>query len=176
MQGAFQNDQMLILVLVDMHWRTVPRIRNQLKRRKGPLRPLDGGADFETFSRRCLQPFTIAVMPVRQNSVVISDAVILISLFRHVKAHRCVALFVFISYRSAKENSILGSKFMDIPNGHGRWLSWSNRVGRCRDRRRFQESLEAGRRKHEEIVVFGVARITQLVGDVARSDREYRPA
>jgi hypothetical protein len=56
---------MLILVLVDVHWRTIPRIRNQLKHRKRPLRLLDGGADFETFSRRYLQPFTIALMAVR---------------------------------------------------------------------------------------------------------------
>jgi hypothetical protein len=66
-ESALQNDEMFILILVDMHWRTVPRIRNQLKRRKRPLCFLDGGADFETFSRRYLQPFTIAVMPVRQN-------------------------------------------------------------------------------------------------------------
>jgi hypothetical protein len=77
---------------------------------------------------------------------------------------------VLISYRSAKENSIVGSKFMHIPNGNGRWLSWSNRIGRCRDRRRLQEPLEAGGREHEEIVVLGVTRITQLVGDVARRD------
>ncbi len=124
------------------------------------------------FSSKLAQHARAQVMsrPFGRTSVAISDALILISLFRHVKAHRCVAFFVFISYRSAKENSILGSKFMDIPNGNGRWLSWRNRIGRCRDRRRFQESLEAGRREHEEIVVFGVARITQLVGDVARSD------
>jgi hypothetical protein len=34
----------------------------------------------------------------------------------------------------------------------------------------LQEALEAGGREHEEIVILGVARITQLVGDVARGD------
>ena len=77
---------------------------------------------------------------------------------------------MFISYRSAKENSILSSKFMDIPNGDGRWLSWSARVGWCRDRRRLQEPFETGGREHEEIVVLSAARITQLVRDVARGD------
>ena len=72
--------------------------------------------------------------------------------------------------QSAKKNSIVVSEFMDIPNGNCRWLSWSNRIVRCRDRRHLQEPLEAGRREHEEIVILGVARITQLVGDVARGD------
>jgi hypothetical protein len=72
--------------------------------------------------------------------------------------------------RSAKENSIVVGAFMDIPNGNGRWLSWRYRIRRCRNCRLLQEALEAGGREHEEIVVLGVARITQLVGDVARGD------
>jgi hypothetical protein len=56
---------MLILVLVDMHGRTVLRIRDQLKHRKRPLGLLDGNVDSETFSRRYLQPLTITLVPVR---------------------------------------------------------------------------------------------------------------
>jgi hypothetical protein len=29
---------------------------------------------------------------------------------------------------SANENSMVGSKFMDIPNRNGKWLSWSDRI------------------------------------------------
>ncbi len=83
---------------------------------------------------------------------------------------RCCRTFVLISHQSAKENSIVGSKFMDVPNGNCRWLRRSNRIVRCRDRRHLQEPLEAGGREHKEIVILGVATITQLVGDVARGD------
>ena len=59
---------------------------------------------------------------------------------------------------------------MDIPNGNCRWLSWSNRIVRCRNRRCPKKPLKPGRREHEEIVILDLARITQLVGDVARGD------
>ena len=57
--SALQNNEMLNLIFVDMHWHPVLGIRNHLKHRKRPVRLLDGGADFEAFSRRYLQPFTI---------------------------------------------------------------------------------------------------------------------
>src|SRR5215472_17921623 len=57
---------------------------------------------------------------------------------------------------------------MDIPNGSCRWFSWSNCVVRRRNGCRLQKPLEARRPEDEEIVIFDVARITQLVGNVAR--------
>jgi len=50
---------------------------------------------------------------------------------------------------------------MDIPNGNCRWLRWSNCIVSCRNRCRHHELLEPGRRKYKEVVIRGVARITQ---------------
>ena len=115
----------------------------------------------------------MAVMPVRQSDYVAnSNRSSLISLFDMWRPTQVLLPFLCsLVKRSAKENSIVGRKFMDIPNGHGRRLSWSSRVDWCRDRRRLQESFETGGREHEEIVVLSAARITQLVRDVARGNQ-----
>jgi hypothetical protein len=65
-------------------------------------------------------------------------------------------------------NSITGGELMDIPDSKGRRLGWGGCIVRRRNRRRHQKILESGRRKHEEIVIFDVAGIAQLVRDVAR--------
>src|SRR5258708_5488289 len=57
---------------------------------------------------------------------------------------------------------------MDIPNGSRRWFSWSNHVVRRRNGCRLQKRLEPRRPEDEEIMIPDVARITQLVGSVAR--------
>jgi len=48
-------------------------------------------------------------------------------------------------------------------------LGWNGRIVRCGDRRHPQKLIEPGWRKHKEIVIFDVARITEPVRDVARS-------
>jgi hypothetical protein len=75
-----------------------------------------------------------------------------------------------MTHQSTELNSIVSGEFQDIPNGNCRWLSWSNRVVRCRKRRHLQKLLESGRREHDEIVILVVARITQPVRDVTRGD------
>ena len=50
-----------------------------------------------------------------------------------------------MTHQSAKKNSIVVSEFVNITDGNCRWLSWSNRILRCRDRRHLQETLETGR-------------------------------
>src|SRR5262249_33622997 len=59
---------------------------------------------------------------------------------------------------------------MDIPDRNGRRLGWSNRIVRGGNRGRLQETLEAGRPEHEQIVILADPGISQLVGDVARRD------
>ena len=61
---AFQNDEMLILALVDMHCRAVSGIRDQFKHRVSLVRRFAGGTNFEPFSRCYLQPLTIALTAV----------------------------------------------------------------------------------------------------------------
>src|SRR5262245_66605856 len=68
-------------------------------------------------------------------------------------------------------NSIVGGEFMDIANSNRWWLGGSNGIVRCGNRRRPQKPLEPGRREHDEIVIFHVSGIAQLVGNVARSDK-----
>src|SRR5262245_969206 len=69
---------------------------------------------------------------------------------------------------SMEKNSIVGGELMDIANGDCGWLGRSDRVVGRRNRRRPQKAFEPGRREHDEIVIFDIAGITQLVGDVAR--------
>src|SRR5260370_24927019 len=57
---------------------------------------------------------------------------------------------------------------MDIPNGSRRWFRGSTRVFRRRNACRVQKPLEPRRPEDEKIVILDVARITQLVGNVAR--------
>src|SRR5262245_47937463 len=59
---------------------------------------------------------------------------------------------------------------MDIPDRNGRRLGWSSRIVRGGNRGRLQETLEAGRPEHEQIVILAISRIAQLVGDAARRD------
>src|SRR5262245_15781811 len=59
---------------------------------------------------------------------------------------------------------------MDIPDRNGRRLGWSSRIVRGGNRGRLQETLEAGRPEHEQIVILAVSRIAQLVRDAARRD------
>src|SRR5262245_3007429 len=74
------------------------------------------------------------------------------------------------AHRSAELNPVVGGELMDIPNGNGRRLGWRNRIGRGGNRGRLQETLEAGRPEHEQIVILAVSGIAQLVGDTARRD------
>jgi hypothetical protein len=57
-QCALQDDEMLTLVLMDMHSRAVLNIRDQLKHHIGAPTVRGGGSDFETFSRGYVHPFT----------------------------------------------------------------------------------------------------------------------
>src|SRR5262245_20963060 len=74
------------------------------------------------------------------------------------------------SGRSAELNPIVGGELMDIPDRNGRRLGWSNRIVRGGNRGRLQETLEAGRPEHEQVVILADPGIAQLVGDTARRD------
>src|SRR5262249_42298757 len=72
-----------------------------------------------------------------------------------------------------EKNSIVGGERMDVANGNRGWLGWSNRVVRCRKRRRPQKPFEPGRREHNEIVILDLAGSAQLAGDVARGGETF---
>src|SRR4030095_6883943 len=69
-----------------------------------------------------------------------------------------------------KLNPITASEFENILNGNCRWLSWSDRFVRCRNRRRFQKLFEPSGREHDEIMISDVTRVAESVGDIARGD------
>src|SRR5215467_3131342 len=61
-QAAFQNYEMLIFILVDMHWHAVSGIRKKLKHCVNAPCLLDRRTDFEPLSGGNLQPSIIALM------------------------------------------------------------------------------------------------------------------
>src|SRR5262249_14592998 len=70
-----------------------------------------------------------------------------------------------------QKGSLLGGDYMSIPKRQLPVLCWRNRMVRCGNGCRHHELLEPGGRKHEEIVIRGVARVTQLVRDIARGQQ-----
>ena len=50
---SLPNDEVLIFIVVDMHWRAVPWVRHHLEHRIGPLGLNGGSAELEALSRRC---------------------------------------------------------------------------------------------------------------------------
>jgi hypothetical protein len=75
-----------------------------------------------------------------------------------------------MTQRSAEPNSKVGGKLMHVLNGNGWRLGWSNGMVRCGNRSRLQEPLETGGREHDQVVIFAIAGIAQLVGNVARGE------
>jgi hypothetical protein len=71
-------------------------------------------------------------------------------------------------WQSAKKYSVVGGDFTDIANRNWDRLDCVHRIFRHGDSRHPQKLIKSGWRKHKEIVIFDVARIAQLVRNVAR--------
>jgi hypothetical protein len=65
--------------------------------------------------------------------------------------------WLIASSRSIELNAIAGRELVDVPNRDRRRLGRRARIVRCRKRRHLQKSLEAGRREHQQIVIFNEA-------------------
>src|SRR5262245_64563521 len=59
---AFQNNEMFILIVMDMHWCAVARVRDKFEHRVCPAGVLGRGTNFESLTWRDLQPFAVTVI------------------------------------------------------------------------------------------------------------------
>src|SRR5215475_10040604 len=59
---AFQNNEMFILIVMDMHWCAVARVRDKFEHRVCPAGVLGRGTNFESLTWRDFQPFAVTVI------------------------------------------------------------------------------------------------------------------